>query len=253
MASTMTGKTALVTGGGSGIGRATALSFAEQGAAIVIGDMDAAAGNKTVELVEKAGGRAIHVSCDVSKEEDVKAMVEAALRAFGRLDFACNSAGTHEPVPPPPLPEFDMGLWQRIIDVDLKGVMLSMKYEIPPMLGQGSGVVVNVSSLAGLLQDPGCYAYTASKHGVVGLTKVAALAYAKAGIRVNAICPAIIETPMVLGSATPEYLKFAAATHPVGRFGKAEEVAGAVMWLCSDLAGFVTGSSVVIDGGVSVI
>jgi NAD(P)-dependent dehydrogenase (short-subunit alcohol dehydrogenase family) len=253
MTFTMTGKTALVTGGGSGIGRATALAFAEQGVATVIGDMDASAGKETVELVEKAGGRAIYVSCDVSIEEDVKAMVDAALRAFGSIDFACNSAGIHEPVPPPPLPEFDIGLWQRIIDVNLKGVMLSMKYEVPPMLKQGRGVIVNMSSLAGLLQDPGCYAYTATKHGVVGLTKVAALAYAKAGIRVNAICPAIVETPMVLQSATPEYLEFAAATHPVGRFGKSEEIAGAVMWLCSDLAGFVTGSSVVIDGGVSVI
>jgi len=250
MAGTMAGKVALVTGAGMGIGRATALAFGDQSASVVVADMDANAGNKTVELIKKAGGKAVFVQCDVSKGEEVKAMVEAAVKEFGRLDYACNNAGIHGPVPEAPLQELDEVLWKRIMDVNLNGVMLCMKYEISPMLKQGGGVIVNIASVAGITHEPGSYAYTASKHGVVGLTKVAAVAYAKAGIRVNSVCPACIETPM-LESGDPEFKQMLASTHPVGRFGKPEEIAGTVMWLCSDLAGFVTGTSVMVDGGVT--
>jgi NAD(P)-dependent dehydrogenase (short-subunit alcohol dehydrogenase family) len=252
MAGTMTGKVALVTGAGMGIGRATALAFAHEGANVVVADVNASAAKETVQLVEKAGGKALFVSCDVSKGEDVKAMIENTLSTFGRLDYVCNNAGIHGPVPEVPLPELDEDLWKRIMDVNLNGIMLCMKYEVPPMLKQGGGVIVNIASMSGITQEPGSYAYTASKHGVVGLTKVAAVAYAKVGIRVNSICPAIIETPMT-ASAPEEAMREVTASHPVGRIGKPEEVAAAVMWLCSDLAGFVTGTAVIMDGGISAL
>jgi NAD(P)-dependent dehydrogenase (short-subunit alcohol dehydrogenase family) len=252
VAPTMTGKVALVTGAGMGIGRATALAFGNQGAGVVVADVDGSAGKETVQLVERAGGQALFVSCDVSKGEDVKAMIEATLGTFGRLDYACNNAGINGPQPEAPLPELDEVLWKKIMDVNLNGVMLCMKYEVPVMLKQGVGVIVNMSSATGITQGPGCYAYTASKHAVIGLTKVAAVAYAKAGIRVNAVCPGFVETPMT-GGIPQEVRQHATAAHPVGRFGKPEEVAGAVMWLCSDLAGFVTGTAVIVDGGFTAI
>lgn len=247
---TMTGKAALVTGAGMGIGRATALAFGEQGAGVVVADVNPDAGKETVQLLEKAGGKAMFVQCDVSKGEDVKAMIDVTLGAFGRLDYACNIAGIHEPAPPTPLTDLDESLWKRIMDVNLNGVMLCMKYEVSPMLKQGGGVIVNIASLGGITHDPGYYAYTASKHGVVGLTKVAAIAYAKEGIRVNSICPAVVETPM-FASAPEEVRCEMASWHPIGRVGKPEEIAGAVMWLCSDQAGFVTGTAVIMDGGIS--
>jgi NAD(P)-dependent dehydrogenase (short-subunit alcohol dehydrogenase family) len=250
MKATMTGKVALVTGAGAGIGRTIALAFGEQGAGVVVADINAPAGKETVQLIEKAGSRAMYVSCDVSKGEDVKAMIDATLGAFGRLDYACNNAGIH--AIEAPLPELDEVLWKRVMDVNLNGVMFCMKYEVPPMLKQGGGVIVNIASLAGITQFIGNYSYTASKHGVVGLTKVAAVAYAKAGIRINSICPAVIETGLT--AAVPEEtLREMVAYHPVGRLGKSEEVAAAVMWLCSDLAGFATGTAVILDGGASAI
>jgi NAD(P)-dependent dehydrogenase (short-subunit alcohol dehydrogenase family) len=252
MAKTMTGKAALVTGAGMGIGRAIAIAYANEGAGVVVADMNEDAGKETVELVEKAGGKAVFVQCDVSKGKDVKAMVEATVGKFGRLDYACNNAGIHNPVPTAPLTELDEAMWERIMEVNLKGVMLCMKHELAPMLKQGGGVIVNIASLAGLLQEPGAsYAYTASKHGVIGLTRVAASEYAKRGIRVNAICPACVETPM-LATAPEEVKRELLAMHPVGRLGKPEEIAAAVMWLSSDMAGFVTGSAIVLDGGASV-
>jgi NAD(P)-dependent dehydrogenase (short-subunit alcohol dehydrogenase family) len=252
MAGTMAGKVALVTGGGMGIGRATALAFGDQGASVVVADVNASAGKETVQLVEKAGSKALFVSCDVSKGEDVKALIEATVGTFGRLDYACNNAGINVPQPEAPLPELDEVLWKKIIDVNLNGVMLSMKYEVPAMLKQGGGVIVNIASTGGITQGPGAYAYTASKHGVVGITKVAAVAYAKAGIRVNSICPGFLDTPMTAG-APQELKQQAVAMHPIGRFGKPEEIAAAVMWLCSDLAGFVTGTAVIVDGGFTAI
>lgn len=234
-----------------GIGRATVLAFAQEGAQVVVADLDQKAGQETVQLIEKEGGKALFVQCNVSKGPDVQAMVGAALSGFGRLDFACNNAGIHNPLPEK-LTELDEIMWDRIIEVNLKGVMLCMKYEAPPMLKQGGGVIVNIASLGGLLSEPGSYAYTASKHGVMGLTKTAAFEYAKLGIRVNAICPAVVETPM-LATAPDELRQAMLAMHPMGRFGKPAEIAAAIMWLCSDLAGFVTGAGIVLDGGASVV
>jgi NAD(P)-dependent dehydrogenase (short-subunit alcohol dehydrogenase family) len=252
MGATMTGKVALVTGAGISIGRATALAFGSQGASVVVADVNASAGKETVQLIESAGSKALFISCDVSKGEDVKAMIEKTLATFGRLDYACNNAGIHGPTPEALLPELDEVLWKKIIDVNLNGVMLCMKYEVPAMLKQGSGVIVNMASTTGITCEPRAYAYTASKHGVVGLTKVAAVAYAKAGIRVNSVCPGPIETPMT-ASINEEGLREAMSLIPMGRWGKPEEVAGAVMWLCAGIAGFVTGSAILVDGGLTAI
>jgi NAD(P)-dependent dehydrogenase (short-subunit alcohol dehydrogenase family) len=248
MAGTMTGRTALVTGAGSGIGRAIALAFANESAGVVVADIDEKAGKETVGLVEGAGVKGLFVRCDVSKGEDVKNMIDAVIKEFGRLDFACNDAGVHQPLPES-LTEIDEDMWDKIMAVNLKGVMLCMKHEVPALMKQG-GVIVNVASLGGLLAEPGSYAYTASKHGVMGLTKVAALQYARDGIRINAVCPAVIDSPM-LAMAPDELKKYLKSLHPIGRFGKPEEVAAAVMWLCSDLSAFVTGIGVVLDGGAS--
>ena len=251
MAGTMMGKTALVTGAASGIGRATALAFADEGANVVVGDINENGGKETVHLVQQARVKGLFVRCDVSKGEEVKDMVGRTVKEFGRLDFACNDAGIHQPLPEP-LTDVDEDMWDKIIAVNLKGVMLCMKHEVPPMLKQGGGVIINIASLGGLIAEPGSYAYTASKHGVMGLTKVAAFQYARDGIRISAVCPAVIETPMV-AMAPEEVKEYLKSLHPIGRFGKPEEVAGAVIWLCSDLSAFVTGTGVVLDGGASTI
>jgi NAD(P)-dependent dehydrogenase (short-subunit alcohol dehydrogenase family) len=251
MAGTMMGKTALVTGAASGIGRATALAFAHEGANVVVGDINENGGKETVHLVQQAGVKGLFVRCDVSKGEEVKDMVGRTVKEFGRLDFACNDAGIHQPLPEP-LTDVDEDMWDKIIAVNLKGVMLCMKHEVPPMLKQRGGVIVNIASLGGLLAEPGSYAYTASKHGVMGLTKVAAFQYARDGIRISAVCPAVIETPMV-AMAPEEVKEYLKSLHPIGRFGRPEEVAAAVMWLCSDLSAFVTGTGVVLDGGASAV
>jgi len=251
MARTMMGKTALVTGAASGIGRATALAFADEGANVVVGDINENGGKETVHLVQQAGVKGLFVRCDVSKGEEVKDMVGRTVKEFGRLDFACNDAGIHQPLPEP-LTDVDEDMWDKIIAVNLKGVMLCMKHEVQPMLKQGGGVIINIASLGGLFAEPGSYAYTASKHGVMGLTKVAAFQYARDGIRISAVCPAVIETPMV-AMAPEEVKEYLKSLHPIGRFGKPEEVAGAVIWLCSDLSAFVTGTGVVLDGGASTI
>jgi NAD(P)-dependent dehydrogenase (short-subunit alcohol dehydrogenase family) len=251
MARTMMGKTALVTGAASGIGRATALAFADEGANVVVGDINENGGKETVHLVQQAGVKGLFVRCDVSKGEEVKDMVGRTVKEFGRLDFACNDAGIHQPLPEP-LTDVDEDMWDKIIAVNLKGVMLCMKHEVQPMLKQGGGVIINIASLGGLFAEPGSYAYTASKHGVMGLTKVAAFQYARDGVRISAVCPAVIETPMV-AMAPEEVKEYLKSLHPIGRFGKPEEVAAAVMWLCSDLSAFVTGTGVVLDGGASAV
>ena len=178
-------------------------------------------------------------------------MIEAAVKEFGRLDYACNNAGIHNPLPES-LIEADEEMWDRIIAVNLKGVFLCIKHEVRQMLSQGHGVIVNIASLAGILAESGCYAYVAAKHGIMGLTKTAAFDYAKTGIRINAICPAAIDTPG-LAEAPEEFRRRLRETTPVGRIGRPEEVASAVLWLCSDLAGFVTGAGIVMDGGVSTV
>jgi len=247
----MKGKTALVTGAGSGIGRSIAEAFGEQGAVVVVSDISGQGGEETVDIITGRGGKAVFRYCDVSKTEDVKALMENIIRDFGRLEYACNNAGIHNP-DIEILPDADEDTWDRIIAVNLKGVFLCMKYEVREMLKQKSGIIINLSSMSGILAEPGSYAYAASKHGVMGLTKTAAIDFVKSGIRINAVCPAAVDTPG-LAEAPPELRQKFIDSNPMGRLAKPEEIAATVLWLCSDLAGFVTGTGIIIDGGVSTV
>ena len=250
MAGHVDGKVALVTGGGSGIGRATALVFAREGAKVVVADIVVAGGEETVRLIKAAGGEAGFIKADVSKAAEVEALVKKTVETHGRLDCAFNNAGIEGEVAQ--TPNCTEENWDRTIAINLKGVWLCLKYEIPQMLKQGGGAIVNTASVAGLVGFQGIPAYVASKHGVAGLTKTAALEYAKAGIRVNAVCPGVIHTPMVERAfrASPQMAEAAIAMEPVGRLGKPEEIAEAVVWLCSDAASFVTGLPMAVDGGL---
>jgi len=242
-------KVALVTGGTSGIGRDTALLFAKAGAKVVVAGRREQEGNETVELIRAAGGDGLFVKTDVSKAAEVDALVQKTVEKFGRLDFAFNNAGIEGVwVPIAKQTEED---WDRTIGINLKGVWLCLKYEIRQMLKQGGGgAIVNMSSVTGLVGAGGAAAYSASKHGVIGLTKSAALETAKSGIRINAVCPAVIETPMGkrLFSA-PAVHKSVLNSHPIGRFGRPQEIAEAVVWMCSDRASFMTGQCLILDGG----
>src|SRR6266446_660472 len=248
-----TGKVAFVTGAASGIGRAAALAFAREGASVVVADVSEQGNQETARMIEEQGGRALAVRCDVTRVEEVKAALDKTVEAFGRLDFAFNNAGI-EPRKPAPTAEYDLEEWERIIDIDLRGVFLCMKYEIPLMLKQGGGAIVNTSSGAGVIGIKGNPAYTAAKHGVIGLTRSAALDYASQNIRINAVCPGYIDTPMMgrFTGGTPEGRAKVIAEEPVGRMGKPEEIAAAVVWLCSDAAAFVIGHAMVIDGGQTI-
>lgn len=247
------GKVAFVTGAASGIGRATALAFAHEGASVVVADVSEQGNQETARMIEEKGGRAIAVKCDVTRTEDVKVALEKTIEAFGRLDFAFNNAGI-EPRNAAPTAEYEEEEWNRIIDINLRGVFLCMKHEIPLILKQGRGAIVNTSSGAGIIGIKGSPAYTAAKHGVIGLTKAAALDYASQNIRVNAVCPGYIDTPMMgrFTGGTDEGRAKVIAQEPVGRMGKPEEIAAAVIWLCSDAAAFVVGHAMVIDGGQTV-
>ncbi len=240
-------KVALITGASFGIGRATAVAFAEEGAKVVIAD--AVADEETLKRVKAAGGEAIFIKCDVSNEESVKAMVDITIEQFGRLDYAFNNAGVEGLSAP--THECTSENWDKTININLKGVWLCMKYEIPQMLRQGKGAIVNNASIAGLVGFPNIPAYVASKHGIIGLTKNAGLEYAKLGIRVNVVCPGVIKTPMVdrFTGKSKEVEKQFESAEPMGRLGQPEEVAAAVTWLCSDASSFVTGHSMVVDGG----
>jgi NAD(P)-dependent dehydrogenase (short-subunit alcohol dehydrogenase family) len=248
-----TGKVALVTGGGSGIGRATALAFARAGASMAVADVSEKGTQETARLIEEQGGRALALKCDVTQAEDIKAALDKTIAGFGRLDFAFNNAGI-EPKKPAPTADYLEEEWNRIIDIDLRGVFLCMKYEIPLILKQGGGAIVNTSSGAGIIGIKGSPAYTAAKHGVIGLTKAAALDYAAQNIRVNAVAPGYIATPMMdrFTGGTPEGRQKVISEEPVGRMGTPEEIAAAVLWLCSDAAAFVIGHTLVIDGGQTV-
>lgn len=247
------GKVAFVTGAASGIGRATALAFAHEGASVVVADVSEQGNQETARTIEELGGQAIAVKCDVTRTEDVKVALEKTIEAFGRLDFAFNNAGI-EPRNAAPTAEYEEEEWNRIIDINLRGVFLCMKHEIPLILKQGRGAIVNTSSGAGIIGIKGSPAYTAAKHGVIGLTKAAALDYASQNIRVNAVCPGYIDTPMMgrFTGGTDEGRAKVIAQEPVGRMGKPEEIAAAVIWLCSDAAAFVVGHAMVIDGGQTV-
>lgn len=243
------GKVALVTGGGSGIGRAAAIVFAREGAKVVIGDVGEEGGDETVTMIKEADGEAMFVKTDVSKADQVKALIDETIKTHGRLDIAFNNAGVEQVVST--LPDCTEEEWDRVININLKGVWLCLKYEIPVMLNQGKGAIVNTSSVGGLIGGEYNTAYIAAKHGVVGITKSAALEYAAAGIRVNAVCPGMTRTPLVdaLTGGNEELENLIIGMHPIGRMAEPMEIAEAVVWLCSDEASFVTGHALSVDGG----
>jgi NAD(P)-dependent dehydrogenase (short-subunit alcohol dehydrogenase family) len=247
------GKVALVTGAGSGIGRASALAFARAGACVVVADVNATGGAETVDQIRGLERQAEFVSADVTDEKQVSELIATAVERFGRLDYAHNNAGIG--APPAPLHESERGYFDRVLAVNLTGVFLCLKYEARYMLEHGGGAIVNTASLAGLIGFPMNVAYSASKHAVVGLTRTAALEYARSGIRVNAVCPAFVHTPMVdrmveFGGPRAS-LERLASMQPMGRMGTVDEVADAVVWLCSDAASFITGHALPLDGGIT--
>ncbi len=251
MSMNFSGQVALVTGAAAGIGRATAQAFAGEGLKVVVSDVDVAGGESTVALIQQAGGEATFVRCDVSKEADVQALMTSVVLTYGRLDYAFNNAGIE--IEKGKLNEGTEAEFDAIMGVNVKGVWLCMKYQLPLLLAQGGGAIVNTASVAGLGAAPKMSIYSASKHAVIGLTKSAAIEFAKKKIRVNAICPAVIDTAMYRRAyeADPKKGEFVAGMHPVGRIGKVEEVSAAVLYLCCDAAAFTTGQALAIDGGLT--
>jgi NAD(P)-dependent dehydrogenase (short-subunit alcohol dehydrogenase family) len=239
-------KVVLITGAGSGIGKATALAFAREGAKVVVSDFNSDRGLSTLEEIQKLNQEGIFIECDVSKEDQVKNLIDKTVEAFGGLDYAYNNAGIEGK--PSSIIDCSMENWNQIIDTNLKGVWLCMKYEIPAMLKQGKGSIVNCSSIAGLVGFDQIAPYVASKHGVIGLTESASLEFARKNIRINSVCPGAIHTPM-LDRFTGGHEEKMASQDPMGRVGQPEEVAESVLWLCSDKASYVTGEKLTIDGG----
>lgn len=253
MSMTFSGQVALVTGAAAGIGRATAQAFAREGLKVVVADLDVAGGEATVAAIRAEGGEAIFVACNVTQDAEVRQLLARTVEAYGRLDYAFNNAGIE--IEQGRLAEGSEAEFDAIMGVNVKGVWLCMKYQLPLMLAQGGGAIVNTASVAGLGAAPKMSIYAASKHAVIGLTKSAAIEYAKKQIRVNAVCPAVIDTDMFRRAyeADPRKAEFAAAMHPVGRIGKVEEIASAVLYLCSDGAAFTTGHALTVDGGATAI
>ncbi|HZJ28289.1 MAG TPA: glucose 1-dehydrogenase [Acidimicrobiia bacterium] len=244
-------RVALVTGGASGIGRASALAFADVGAQVVVADVDETGGGETVSLIEAAGGEAIFVPTDVTEDAQVEALVAGAVARFGRLDWALNNAGTTGAGGF--TADYDVEDWRRTIALNLTSVFLCLRHEIRVMAAAGGGAIVNMASGAGLRGFPGLPAYVASKHGVVGLTRASALEYGSQGVRINAVCPGSTRTPMLEGymGGDPKIEKMMTRSVPLGRLGRPDEIAAAVVWLCSDAASFVNGHALAADGGAT--
>lgn len=253
MGATLEGKVALVTGGGTGIGRATALEFGRAGAAVVVSDINAVAGEETVGAIRELGRSAVFVEADVSKAAHVEALIARTAADYGRLDCAFNNAGIAGPMGVP-IHECREQDWDRVLAINLKGVWLCMKYQVRQMLAQGGGAIVNTASIWGFVGAAGACAYVAAKHGVVGLTKAAALEYSARNIRINAVSPGTIRTPILdpLIAGDPDFVAKIGALHPIGRVGEPPEVAAAVVWLCSDAASFVAGQNLPVDGGYTI-
>jgi len=243
-------KVAVVTGGSSGIGRAAALGFAREGAKVVIADVNVEGSQESVRMIEEAGGAATFIKCDISSPTDVEMMVWKTVEIYGSLDCAFNNAGIEGTTAS--IAEYPLEVWNRVIGVNLTGVFLCMKYEIEQMLKQGGGAIVNNASILGLVGFGNASAYTAAKHGVLGLTKVAAIEYASKGIRINSVCPAFIVTPMLERAgitSNPEMAAMLEKMHPIGRMGRPEEIGDVAVWLCTDAASFVHGHGMLVDGG----
>lgn len=243
---TLTGKVAIVTGGASGIGRATAVLFAREGAKVVIADYNPTGGQETLAMIKEEGGEATFIETDVSKPEDVERMVEETIKIYGRLDILFNNAGVAETAK---VTEASLKHWERVLAINLWGVFLGCKYAIPKMIESGGGSIINTASIAAEVGFNETAAYVASKHGVVGLTKTIALDYAADGIRANTVCPGVIRTPMVMEGLDEAAREYVVSFHPLGRMGEPEEVAEAVLFLASERSSFITGTCLFVDGG----
>lgn len=250
---TFEGKVAMVTGAAGGIGRATALAFGRAGACVVVADMSVDGGHATAAMIVEAGGKALFVQTNVTRASEVEALIDKTVSYYGKLDCAFNNAGIEEEHLN--LADTDEALFDRIINVNVKGAWLCMKYQLRQMVKQGNGAIVNTASVAGLVGAPTQAIYAASKHAVVGMTKTAAAEYGRSGIRVNSVCPGVINTPMLARALErdPSRQKTLRNLHPIGRFGEASEIADAALWLCSDQASFVTGHQLTVDGGLTAI
>ncbi|CAN5411023.1 SDR family NAD(P)-dependent oxidoreductase [soil metagenome] len=240
-------KVAIVTGSGSGIGKAIATVLAMEGAKVVVSDIDESGGNDTVKVINDMGGTAFFISSDTSKPSDQQSLVDQTVKYYGGLHIACNNAGIGGPTLP--VGEYPIEGWDKVISINLSGVFYGMRYQLPAMMKSGGGSIVNIASILGLVGFELSSAYVAAKHGVIGLTQNAAIEYAAKNIRVNAICPGFINTPLLGKNLDSAMIDSLIALHPIGRLGKAEEVAELALWLCSSKASFVTGSYYTIDGG----